>query len=143
MFIKIKKAGLLLVFAVITALIGMLFYIVTSVTGYLASAAMNPLPVICSLAAIGILALLIMLPEKLTAIIYDLAVAAATVLLIISFVFYVLSRVTLAADVYFIPVNYPQSEAAALHISIVGVAFCLLSVIVMLIAAFSNKYGKE
>jgi len=143
MFIKIKKAGLLLVFAVITALIGMLFYIVTSVTGYLASAAMNPLPVICSLAAIGILALLIMIPEKLTAIIYDLAVAAATVLLIISFVFYVLSRVTLAADVYFIPVNYPQSEAAALYISIVGVAFCLLSVIVMLIAAFSNKYGKE
>jgi len=143
MFIKIKKAGLLLIFAVITALIGMLFYIVTSVTGYLASAAMNPLPVICSLAAIGILALLIMLPEKLTAIIYDLAAAAATVLLIISFVFYVLSRVTLAADVYFIPVNYPQSEAAALHISIVGSAFCLLSVIVMLIAAFSNKYGKE
>lgn len=52
---------------------------------------------------------------------------------------FVMTRVTLAADVYFIPVNYPAAEADALHISIAGVACYLLADIVLIVEAFAAK----
>lgn len=53
-----------------------------------------------------------------------------------------ISRVSLAADVYFIPVNYPASEASALHISIVGAALYIVADIVMIVTAFVKKKNR-
>ena len=48
----INKSNLILWIVAIAALIGMIIYIVTSVTGYLTDAVMNPMPVICTVVAI-------------------------------------------------------------------------------------------
>lgn len=140
---KITKTGWTVGIAALTALVGMIFYIVTSTTGYLATAAVNPLPVICSLAAVVLMLVMVFAGQKLAGVLEDLCVMASTVLLIVSFALFCLSRVTLAADVYFIPVNYPASEETALHTSIVGAAFYLAAIIVMIVIAFVGKREAE
>lgn len=140
---KITKTGWTVGIAALAALVGMIFYIVTSTTGYLETSAMNPLPVICSLAAVALMLAMVFAGQKLSGVPEDLCVMASTVLLIVSFSLFCLSRVTLAADVYFIPVNYPASEETALHTSIVGAAFYLAAIIVMIVVAFAGKQKTE
>ena len=135
----INKSNLLLWIAAIAALIGMIIYIVTSVTGYLADAAMNPMPVICTVIAIIIAIFAAVGEEKVNAVVYDILIVLINVMLLVSFYWFILGRVSLAADVYFIPVNYPASEASALHISIVGAALYLVADIVMIVTAFAKK----
>ena len=117
----------------------MIIYIVTSVTGYLATSAMNPLPVICTVAAIIIAAVAAVQEEKIPSVPYDILLVGISVLLLISFYCFILGRVSLAADVYFIPVNYPASEATALHISIVGAVFYLIADIILIVTTFTKK----
>ena len=61
------------------------------------------------------------------------------VLLLYSFYEFVIGRVSLAADVYFIPVNYPASEATALHISLAGIALYVIADIAVIVAAFMKR----
>lgn len=135
----ISKSNLILWGAAAAALVGMIIYIVTSVTGYLATSAMNPLPVICTVAAIIIAAVAAVQEEKIPSVPYDILLVGISVLLLISFYCFMLGRVSLAADVYFIPVNYPASEATALHISIVGAVFYLIADIIMIVTTFTKK----
>ena len=135
----ISKSNLILWGAAAAALVGMIIYIVTSVTGYLATSAMNPLPVICTVAAIIIAAVAAVQEEKIPSVPYDILLVGISVLLLISFYYFILGRVSLAADVYFIPVNYPASEETALHISIVGAVFYLIADIIMIVTTFTKK----
>lgn len=135
----INKSNLVFWIAAIAALIGMIIYIVTSVTGYLADAVMNPMPVICTVIAIIAAAFTAVGEEKVNAVVYDILIVLINVLLLVSFYWFISGRVSLAADVYFIPVNYPASEANALHISIVGAALYLVADIVMIVTAFVKK----
>lgn len=73
------------------------------------------------------------------AVVNDVLLVAANVCLIGSFAVFVLARVSLAADVYFIPVNYPASEATALHISIVGAVCYLVGIVTLIVEGFSAK----
>ena len=135
----ISKSNLILWGAAAAALVGMIIYIVTSVTGYLATSAMNPLPVICTVAAIIIAAVAAVQEEKIPSVPYDILLVGISVLLLISFYCFILGRVSLAADIYFIPVNYPASEATALHISIVGAVFYLIADIILIVTTFTKK----
>lgn len=135
----INKSNLILWIAAIAALIGMIIYIVTSATGYLADAAMNPAPVICTVIAIILAGVAAVGEEKVNTVVYDILIVLINVMLLVSFYWFILGRVSLAADVYFIPVNYPASEASALHISIVGAALYLVADIVMIVTAFVKK----
>ena len=135
----ISKSNLILWGAAAAALVGMIIYIVTAVTGYLATSAMNPLPVICTVAAIIIAAVAAVQEEKIPSVPYDILLVGISVLLLISFYCFILGRVSLAADVYFIPVNYPASEATALHISIVGAVFYLIADIILIVTTFTKK----
>lgn len=138
----IKKNGVT-VAAVLMAAAGMVIYMVTSMNGYLASSAVNPWPVVCTVAAVVMLVVSAGMGSKMTAVMGDILVMAASVLLLVSFYYFVLARVQLAADVYFIPVNYPASEATALHISIAGVTLYLLADIAVIVKAFSKKTVQE
>ena len=100
---------------------------------------MNPMPVICTIAAIVVTGVVAEGEEKLNVVVYDVLIVLINILLLVSFYWFILGRVSLAADVYFIPVNYPASEADALHISIVGAAFYLVADIVMIVTAFTKK----
>ncbi len=135
----INKSNLVFWIAAIAALVGMIIYIVTSVTGYLATAVMNPMPVICTVIAIIIAAFAAVGEEKVNAVVYDILIVLINVMLLVSFYWFISGRVSLAADVYFIPVNYPASEASALHISIVGAALYIVADIVMIVTAFVKK----
>lgn len=132
-----KNLNKTLGFAAVAALGGLIVYLVTSLTGYLASASLNTAPIVCTAAAVVLLA--VAASGKVSGIVNDLLAAVSGVLLLVSIYRFVLARVSLAADVYFIPVNYPAAEANALHISIVGVALYLIAYIALIIAAFKNN----
>ena len=125
--------------AAIAALAGFVFYLVTSFTGYLAQSAVNPTPILCSALALVALCVCFFLGQSMSALVRELLLLAAGVLLIVSFALFALGRVPLAADVYFIPVNYPQSEETALYLSLVGLVLYLASIIIMIVEALTDK----
>lgn len=139
---NLTKNGRSVCIAAVFALVGLVFYLVTSMTGFLAGTAMNLLPVLCTVAAILLALIVALVGDKLPAVILDLAVAAAALLVIGGFALFALGRVSLVADVYFIPVNYPQAEAAALNLSFVGLGCYAVAVVAMVAAAFSGKLTK-
>lgn len=129
----------LLAVAAVTVLAGLLFYIVTSFSGYLANSAVNPAPIVCSVVALALIAAVFATGGRLPALIRDLLLMAAGVLVIISLSLFAMRSVSLAADVYFIPVNYPQAEETALNLSIAGIVLYLASLVTLIAEAFSSK----
>lgn len=128
-----------MIVAAAAGVIGLAVYGYTSLTGYLAASATSTLPVALTLAALVCLALRQFAGDKMPAVLSDVLLVAADVCLIGSFAVFVLARVSLAADVYFIPVNYPASEATALHISIVGAVCYLVGIVTLIVEGFSAK----
>lgn len=137
---KLDGSGKRLCAAILAALLGLIVYIITSTTGFLAASVVAPTPIVCTVSAIILVAALLFI-KKMPLVINDLVVVAAAVLLMVSFAFFALSRVTLVADVYFIPVNYPQAEETALNISLVGLVLYLVAIVTMIVEAFmrTNK----
>lgn len=133
------KVSLREIIALVLAVAGLAVYIVTSTTGYLAGTAMNVLPIVLTVVAVAALVVDIALGSRLPAVVRDLCVVGASALLAASIALFVMARVTLAADVYFIPVNYPAAEADALHISIAGVVCYLLADIALIVEAFAVR----
>lgn len=126
--------------AALAALIGLGFYLVTSLTGYLAGSQPDAVLIGCS--AAGILLLAVLAFGKVSGGLRDLVVLAAGMTLIASMILFVLARTSLAADLYFIPVNYPASEQTAFNLSVVGIVFYLAAVVVDIAIAFSAD-GKD
>ena len=119
--------------AAVASVIGLAVYGYTSMVGYLAASATSTLPVVLTVAALVCLALRQFAGSKLPAVVNDVLLVAANVCLIGSFAVFVLARV------YFIPVNYPASEATALHISIVGAVCYLVGIVTLIVEGFSAK----
>lgn len=126
-----------IVVAAVATLIGLVIYLITSMTGYLAAAPLDLRPAVAAAAALVLMAAL--LEVKMPPVARDLLTIVAGVLVIVSFSLFALGRVTLAADVYFIPVNYPPAEATALHLSIAGLVFDLIAILAMIVEAFTAR----
>lgn len=135
--------GYALLISALCSLIGLIFYIVTSTTGYLAGSRFDVLPIVFSIIALAIGIVLFIIPEKLNRITQEILLFALLLLLIASALLFLQSRVELAADVWFIPVNYPASEETALNISIVGVVFYILAVVATIVTGFFDRIIKE
>ena len=125
--------------ALAAALIGLVIYLVNSTTGYMAGQGLNALVIVLSVAAMVALAVRVFAGDRLPEVLDDVLLIGSEALLLVSFAQFVLERVRLAADIYFIPVNYPASEATALHISIVGAVFYLIADIIMIVTTFTKK----
>lgn len=125
--------------AAIFALAGLIVYIVTSVTGYLAASSVDVVPIVTSATAIIIMLAICFAGQKISGSVVDLMMLFSVALLLYSFYEFVIGRVSLAADVYFIPVNYPASEATALHISLVGIVLYIIADIAVIAAAFMRR----
>ncbi len=136
---KTKSVSCLLWVSAAAGLIGLGVYLYTSFTGYLASSGASLSTILCTAAAVVLMALAAAVRDKMPPVGADLLVMVSTLLLIVGFAFFALVRVPLAADVYFIPVNYPAAEATALHTSIVGLVFELVGIVCGIAAAFSSK----
>ena len=118
------------IFATVTALVALVIYLVTSLTGFMAGKAMNIWPVVLTVAAIVLLfAADKMKPSALK----DVVIVLTGFALIGCISFFAMDRVKLAADVWFIPVNRPETEDVALYCSLAGVALVIPSM-----AAASN-----
>lgn len=125
--------------AAILTLAGLIIYIVTSVTGYLAASSVNVVPIVTGAAAIVVMLAICFAGRKISGPVVDLMMLFSVALLLYSFYEFVIGRVSLAADVYFIPVNYPASEATALHISLAGILLYVIADIAVIAAAFMRR----
>lgn len=121
--------------AVVAALAGLIFYLGTTLTGYLTGSVPNPAVVICSVLAILLLAVLA--ADRVSGGVRDLMILAAGFLLIVGVMIFALERTSLAADIYFIPVNYPAAEETAFQLSVVGAAGYLAALLADMVTAFS------
>ena len=124
------------IFATVTALAALVIYLVTSLTGYLSNTAMDIWPVVRTVVAI---ALLFAADKMKTSAVKDIVIVLTGLALIGCLSLYAMARVQLAADIWFIPVNYPEAEATALYWSVAGVALYLISFVTVTVKAFSHK----
>lgn len=134
--------GYALISTFVLSLIGMIIYLISGTTGYLAGLAFNVLPIILTIFSLIICLLLFLFSDKLNKIIEEILLFSLVSLLALSCVLFLYSRIDIAADVWFIPVNYPQAEKHTLVVSIVGVVFYMLSTISTIVAGFSKSLTK-
>ena len=120
--------------ALVCSVAGLAIYLASSMTGYLAGKGLSAVVIVCTLLAWVCLA-----PVELArldgeqSVVASMRSLAAEVLLLIAFAVFAMSRVRLAADVYFIPVNYPPSEQTALNWSILGVAGYAAAIVAVIV----------
>lgn len=119
-----------------SALVGLVIYLITSLTGYLVDTPFNAIPVVCT--AVGMV--LIVACDKVKAgIVKDVLLVAGALALIGALSLFAMDRVRVAADVWFIPVNRPASEDVCLYTSLVGVAMYVVSVVTAAVKGFSKE----
>lgn len=119
-----------------SALVGLVIYLITSLTGYLVDSPFNAMPVICT--ALGMV-LIVAYEKAQDGLIKDVLLVAGALALIGAMSLFAMDRVRVAADVWFIPVNRPASEDVCLYTSLVGVAMYLISIL----AAAAKGFAKE
>lgn len=136
---KVLTAHLREVVAVVAAVAGLGVYVITSTTGYLAGRAIDPLVVLLSVAAIAAVVVGLVLADRLGAVLRDVLLVGSVAALSAGMVLFLLARVPLAADVYFIPVNFPAAEATTLHVSFVGLGLYLVAVLALVAEAFAAR----
>lgn len=125
--------------AVVTALGGLSVYVLSSTTGYLAGRPLNPLVIVLTVVAVVALVLDMAVRDRLSAVVRDVLVIGSVTALCTSFALFLLARVSLAADVYFIPVNYPAAEEATLNLSFVGLALYFAAVLALVVESFAAR----
>lgn len=125
--------------ALAAALIGLVIYLVNSTTGYMAGQGLNALVIVPSVAAMVALSVRVFASDRLPEVLDDVLLIGAEALLLVSFAQFVLERVRLAADIYFIPVNYPASEQTSLNVALIGVACYLVAILLLVVKAFTTK----
>lgn len=125
--------------AMAATLIGLVIYIVNSTTGYMAGQGMSVPLIVLSVVAVIALVLRAAVRDRLSAVLADALLIAPEVMLLVSFAQFVLARVRLAADIYFIPVNYPASEQTSLNVALIGVGCYLVAIIALVIESFTAK----
>lgn len=125
--------------AMAATLVGLVIYIVNSTTGYMAGQGMSVPLIVLSVVAVIALVLRIAVRDRLPAVLADVLLIAPEVMLLASFAQFVLARVRLAADIYFIPVNYPASEQVSLNVALIGVGCYLVAIIALVVEAFTAK----
>lgn len=133
------KSNISELIALVGAVIGLAVYILTSTTGYMAGQGVNAMTIALSVIAIVVLIVKIALGGHVANVVNDVLLVGSEALLIVGFSLFALARVRLAADIYFIPVNYPASEQTALNISIIGVVCYLIAIIALIVKAFAAK----
>jgi len=135
-------AGYLVDAASLLAFVGVIFYIITGTCGFLAGTAVDPWPIVLSLVAVAIGVVLLVFAPKLPHWLIDVLLAALVIAVSASFCLFIYDRLTLFADVWFIPVNYPAAEKTWLGVSLVGIIAQIMSAIALIVAGFMDNVVK-
>ena len=135
---KTKKQSKLAWIAVCAAAVGLILYLISglifpskSVLGWQVFAA--------GCCAMLLLAVVAYAGETLPRILRDICIVGGGLALIAAISYFVLDRVDPAADIWFIPVNYPAAEATSLYLSCAGIAACFVAFIATVLKAFTAK----
>ena len=139
---KQGKAAYFILAAVVFAIIGFIVYVVNSTTGYMAGKSVNGLIVVFTLAAIVGLAVTVVFANTLDNKLVDLLLVLSGALAIAGLSLFIMDRVSIIADIYFLPVNYPESEATTMNSALVGFGLYLLTIVMTAAAAFITRPGE-
>lgn len=120
----------------VTAIIGVMFYNITAYTGFLAGSATNMIPTLLTVGSLCMMGIYFKSNKAST--LSDIIVVVMAVLYAIILAVFILERVSLIADIYFIPVNYPPAEETALNLSFVGLGFYIISIISSIVVSFKK-----
>lgn len=142
---KQNSHGVAIWLSLIALIIAFGIFIYNSTTGYLAGQTIDLYTIIFSSLAIVVAFILALVKNKwekhewaVSLLFYALAIFTA-----IAIAVFAGSRVDLAADIYFIPVNYPATEETALYISFVALGFYVLAFIFAVYAGFGKTFRKK
>lgn len=122
--------------AAIFGIIGVVFYNITAYTGFLAGSTTNMMPTLLTVVALCIAGIYFKSNKAST--VSDIMVVAMVVLYAIILAVFVLERVSLIADIYFIPVNYPPAEEVALNLSFIGLVCYMICIVSSIVVAFKR-----
>lgn len=143
-FIKKQTVfGWITLAAAVLGLIAMIIYIVSGTTGYMAGQPVSALPIVFTIIAILGLGAMFAVADKLDRRIVGAILFVIDVLLAVSLCLFITDRVQLFADVYFIPVNYPESEVASLNTSIAGMVFYIITLVGVIVTGFAKQLHKS
>lgn len=135
--------GRALIFSALFALIGAGIFAYTSLYGYLAGRVVDWMPVYLTVGALALLLVMILFGKKMNGNFAGVLMLAVNVCLAIALCMFVTARIELAADIYFIPVNYPEGEELALNISIAGLGAYILAILSNIFAALGGSFNKK
>jgi len=135
---KTKKQSLIAWIAVCAAVVGLVLYIVSGVIYPSKSILSWEVPVLTVIALLA-LSVVAYAGKSLPGFLRDVFIVGGGLALIGAICFFVLKRLDPAADIWFIPVNYPAAEKTSLYISCVGIAFYLIAFVMTLVKAFTAK----
>ena len=135
---KTKKQSKLAWIAVCMAAIGLILYIISGVI-FPSKSILGWQMIAASAVALLLLAVVAYAGETVPKLLRDVCIVGGGLALIAAISFFVLNRVDPAADIWFIPVNYPAAEKTSLYISCAGIAACCVAFVATVIKAFSAK----
>lgn len=138
MAVKAKKQSILAWIAVCASLVGLVLYLISGLI-FPAKSVIGFPAIAFTAGALLLLAVIAYAGQTLPGLLRDICVVAGGLCLIGAISFFVLNRVDPAADIWFIPVNYPAAEKTSLFISCAGIACYCAAFIAALIKAFSDK----
>ena len=142
-FIKKQSIGAWFVLGgIIMSLVAVIIYISTSTVGFLSGTQVNAIPIVFSFIAMIALLLTFIFAEKLGKKISGPIIVVSAILLVVSLAVFIAERITLIADVFFIPVNYPEAEGDALYTSIAGFVIYGISIIALSVGSYFKSVRK-
>lgn len=139
---KISLFGWIFLGSIVLALVGFIITCVNLTTGYFSGTSIDSVVLWLSILAIVVGVLTFVFASK------NKYVGTIGLIVFITFLSVVIARLVLnyegvAADLYFIPVNHPETEDTAWLIGLVGFAFILVSIIGAIVASFGASLVKE
>lgn len=132
----------LLLASTILLIPGFIIFLVNSTTGYLAGSKLSALVVTLTILAFLVGILMPVFGEKLRKF-AGIGALLIAVMVGISIAGIAWTIEGVAADIFFIPVNYPESENATWALGLTSVIFYLLSFLSATVACFGGKLFKE
>ncbi len=128
-----KKIDILSLIACVAAAVAVVMWFVSFAT-YPAAAVNSTVGTLCGICAVILMALcafgLVKADKK------GALILIAGILLILFLYQFAMGRVAITADAYFIPVNHPAEEDAAMSQTIIGAGAAMVSFLALLIDAF-------
>lgn len=119
----------------VTALIGLVIYLITSLTGYLGDKPLDTIPLWCTIVG----AICIVWSDAQKKLDKDILLVAGALCLIGAMSIFAMGRVQVAEIVWFIPVNRPAAADVCLYLSVAGIAMYLIAVLTAAVKAFTEK----